>query len=194
MAERRLIRALLILVAGCLPAVSHAASLAEAVMAEMAALPSRSAYFVEEKRLGDLTTPLVSNGRLIFVAGSPARLEQDTLAPRPERLVIEGNTLTLTEGDGSPRTISLDESPGLRAIADTLRAALAGDLPTLRRIYAIEQQGTLQAWRMLMVPNDPILRRILARVTLDGAGSALRQVDIQMTNGDEQRLKIQSAR
>jgi hypothetical protein len=189
-----LVSAVLILLGGMLPAASRAASVAETVMAEMAALPSRSADFVEEKRLTSLTQPLVSSGRLIFVAGSPARLEQDTLAPRPERLIIEGNTVTLIEGDGPPRTVSLDEAPGLRALADTLRAALAGDLATLRRIYAMEQQGTTQAWRLLMVPNDPALRRVLARVTLDGAAATLRQVDVQLGNGDEQRLTIQSAR
>jgi hypothetical protein len=194
MARRHLVSAVLFLLSGMLSVASRAASVAETVMAEMAALPSRSADFVEEKRLTSLTKPQVSSGRLIFVAGLPARLEQDTLVPHPERLIIEGNTVTLIEGDGPSHTLSLDEAPGLRALADTLRAALAGDLATLRRIYSMEQQGTAQAWRLLMVPNDLALRRVLARVTLDGAAATLRQVDVQFANGDEQRITIQSAR
>jgi len=191
MADRKLL--LVVLLATVLPAVADAASLAEDIMARMAALPSRSTNFVEEKRLTSLIAPLISCGRLVFTpaAGpSAARLEQDTEAPKPERVVIDGDQLTIAQSDGAPRTLSLDDYPALRTLADTLRAALAGDLATLRRLYAIEEQGTMQAWRLMMVPRDAALRRVLARVTLDGSGAELRQIDIQ-SDGDEQRLTIQ---
>lgn len=174
-----------------------AGSLAETVMAQLAGLPSRRASFVEEKRLASLAAPLVSRGELVFTPASgvtPAHLEKDTATPRPERLAIDGEQLTITDADGAQRLVSLDEHPALRALADTLRAALAGDLATLRRIYAIEEQGTPQAWRLLLVPSDRSLRRMLARVTLDGSNAELRQLVIQQANGDEQRLLIQGAR
>jgi hypothetical protein len=78
----------------------------------------------------------------------------------------------------------------LQAVADTLRATLAGDLVVLRRLYAIEEQGTPQAWRLLLMPHEQSLRRVLARVTLDGSEAELRQIVIQQANGDEQRLTI----
>lgn len=164
------------------------ASLAEAVMAQMAALPSRSAGFVEEKHLSSLATPLISRGHLSFTR--PAHLEKDTEAPKPERLIIDGDQLTITEGGEAPRAVSLDEHPALQAVADTLRATLAGDLVVLRRLYAIEEQGTPQAWRLLLMPHEQSLRRVLARVTLDGSEAELRQIVIQQANGDEQRLTI----
>jgi len=170
-------------------AAAPAAPLAEAVMAQLAALPSRTTRFVEEKRLASLTAPLVSRGRLVFIR--PAHLEKDTEAPKPERLVIDGDQLTIAEAGEAPRTVALDEHPALRALADTLRAALMGDLATLRRIYAIEEQGTMQAWRLMLVPHAPALRGALARVTLDGGGAELRQIVIQQANGDAQRLTLQ---
>jgi outer membrane lipoprotein-sorting protein len=188
MADRRaplLVLLLLLLVSGA----AHAASLAETVMAQLAAQPSRAASFVEEKRLSSLTAPLVRSGRLLFTR--PARLEQDTEAPRPERLVIDGDQLTITEGGEAPRSVALDDHPALRALADTLRATLAGDLTTLRRLYAIEEQGTPATWRLLLTPSQPALRRVLARVTLDGGEAAIRQIVIQYNNGDAQRLTIQ---
>ena len=121
----------------------------------------------------------------------PAHLEKDTEAPKPERLVIDGDQLTIAEDGEAPRTVALDEHPALRALADTLRAALMGDLATLRRIYAIEEQGTEQAWRLMLVPIAPALRRSLARVTLDGSGAELRQIVIQQANGDAERLTLQ---
>jgi outer membrane lipoprotein-sorting protein len=185
-AERRPL--LLALAALPLLAAAPSASLAETIMAQLAALPSRSTGFVEEKRLASLTAPLISRGRLVFVR--PAHLEQDTEAPKPERLVIDGDELTITTDGEAPRRIALDAHPALRALADTLRAALAGDLATLRRLYAIEEQGTMQAWRLLLVPNAAPLRRALARVTLDGSGAGLRQIVIQQANGDSQRLLL----
>ena len=170
-------------------AAAAALPLAEAVMAQLAALPSRTTRFVEEKRLTSLTTPLVSRGRLVFIR--PSHLEKQTEAPKPERLVIDGDLLTIAEDGEAPRTVALDEHPALRALADTLRATLMGDLAALRRIYAIEEQGTLQAWRLMLVPLAPALRRNLARVTLDGNGAVLRQIVIQQANGDAERLTLQ---
>lgn len=170
-----------------LPRAGRAASLAEAVMAQLAAQPARATDFTEEKRLSSLAAPLVSHGRLSFVP--PARLEKDTVAPRPERLVIDGDQLTIASDNQAPRTVALDEHPALRTLADTLRAVLAGDLTTLRRLYTIEEQGSPAAWRLLLVPNQPSLRRALARVTLDGVTDGrIRQIVIQQANGDEQRL------
>jgi predicted LPLAT superfamily acyltransferase len=179
------------------PGAAQAASLAETVMAQMAALPSRTAGFVEEKRLASLTTPLVSRGHLVFTQPSrlePSHLEKDTETPKPERLVIDGDQLTIAGDGAAPRSVALDEYPALRALADTLRAALGGDLATLRRLYAIEEQGTPQAWRLLLMPRQPALRRALARVTLDGGEADLRQLVIQQANGDEQRMTIQTPR
>lgn len=187
MADRRSLLTAPLLVA--LLAAAPAVPLAEAVMAQQAGLPSRSIGFVEEKHLASLTAPLVSRGRLVFIR--PAHLEKDTAAPKPERLVIDGDRLTIAEDSAAPRTVALDEHPVLRAIADTLRAALLGDLATLRRLYAIEEQGSRQEWRLMLMPRAPALRRALARVTLDGDGADLRQIVIQQENGDTDRLTLQ---
>ncbi len=181
---------LILALAVLMPAMAHAGSLADAVMAQMAAQPARTVGFVEEKRLASLTTPLVSRGRLIFTP--PAHLEKDTEAPKPERLVIDGDQLTMTEAGEAPRTVALDDYPPVQALANTLRAALTGDLATLRELYAIEEQGTPQLWRLLLIPRHSALRQALARVTLDGSEADIHQLDIQQANGDEQRLTIEA--
>ena len=67
--------------------------LSSQVMALLAHLPSRQVPFVEQKDLRSLTVPLVSSGTLIFVR--PNYLEKETKKPKPERLVIDGNKLTI---------------------------------------------------------------------------------------------------
>jgi len=184
-----LVTALLLATSGAHPA--WAGSVVDGILARMTALPAREARFVEHKLLSSLTEPLVSRGRLVF--RPPGHLEKDTESPFRERLVIDGDTLTIAQAEAPPRTVPLDAQPALRALADTLRAALAGDLATLRRLYAVEEQGTAATWRLLLVPDRPGLRRVLARVTIDGGGIDLQQIDIQQTNGDEQRITMQAA-
>lgn len=164
-------------------------SLAAAIMQRLAGISSGSTPFVEEKHLKSLRAPVVSRGELIF--RRPAYLEKDTSAPRPERVVIDGNRLTISEASQTPRVVALDEHPALGALVATLRAALTGDLTALRRLYTIEQQGTIEAWRLMLVPIQPALRRRIARVTLDGSEGALRQIEIQEPNGDFDRLVLQ---
>ena len=167
-----------------------AASVLDHIMASIAALPARRASFTEEKRLSSLSQPLESRGVLVY--RPPDHLEKDTETPRRESLVIDGDTLTIAEGDAAPRRVPLDESPVLRALADTLLAVVAGDITTLRRLYDVQEQGDAGAWRLLLLPIQPGLRTAVARVTVDGSGTDIRQIDIQQRNGDEQRMTIQA--
>ena len=59
------------------------------------------ATFVEKKYLAMLDSPVTSSGELLFTA--PDRLERRTLKPRPESVVLEGNTMTMTRGQRQMR-------------------------------------------------------------------------------------------
>src|SRR5579864_9285460 len=59
-------------------------------------LVSRStAYFSERKELGMLSEPLDSSGTLAYVA--PNKLQKSTLQPKPERITVDGDTLTIEQ-------------------------------------------------------------------------------------------------
>jgi len=167
---------------------ARADNFVDGIMTRIAALPARTAQFTEEKHLSSLSAPLVSQGRLAY--RPPGHLEKDTDTPIRESLVIDGDTLTIAQADAAPRSIPLDESPVLRALADTLRAAVAGDMATLRSLYTVEIQGDATAWRLLLTPIGAGLRTALVRVTVDGSQTTLRQIDIQQVGGDEQRMTI----
>jgi Outer membrane lipoprotein carrier protein LolA-like len=160
------------------------------VLARIAHLPARQARFTEEKHLASLTAPLHSAGILIY--RPPAYLEKSTSTPRPERMVIDGDTLTLAEGDSPPRSVGLDENPALRGLADTLRAVVGGDLATLQRLYSVQEQGDVANWRLVLTPSDPALRDALFRVTVDGSDTNIRQIDMQQRNGDDDRIDVQA--
>lgn len=158
-------------------------------MARLAAVPERRARFQEEKRLAALDQPLRSTGRLLY--RRPGRLEKITEWPEPERLVVDGGQLVLTQGQEPPRVVDLAGQPELRALVDAVRGPLAGDLAALRRSFTVTASGTPAAWRLVLVPTDPAASRLLARVEVDGGGDAPREVAIRQADGDEDRLLIE---
>ena len=166
--------------------------LLQSIMARLAAQPDREASFTEEKHLSSLNAPLHIEGRLVF--RHPAHLEKITTSPKPERLVVDAGQLSIAQGDASPRTLSLDDHPDLRALTSTIVATLAGDLPALQRFYTVDATGSQAQWRMILHPVDASVRHFVQQVTIDGAGPAVRQLSISQSNGDTQTMLISAAK
>src|SRR5271166_1056257 len=158
------------------------------LMQMLARVPESSASFAEVKVIAMLTRPLHATGRLLY--RRPAHLEKVTLEPQPERLVVDGNRLTLTEANETPRIIDLDAEPAIRALVDAIRGTLSGDLAALRRSYAVTMEGGVSDWRLTLTPSDPGVARLVTRTTIAGAGTALRLVQTTQANGDEIRMTI----
>jgi hypothetical protein len=158
------------------------------LMQMLAHVPESSASFAEVKVLAMLTRPLHATGRLLY--RRPAYLEKITLEPQPERLVVDGNRLTLTAANETPRIIDLDAEPSIRALVDAIRGTLSGDLAALHRSYAVTMEGGVSDWRLTLTPSDPGVARLVTRTTIAGAGTALRFVQTTQTNGDEMRMTI----
>lgn len=156
-------------------------------MRALASAPARRATFTEEKSLAALSAPLYSRGTLSY--RRPDHLEKLTLAPRREALVIDGDRLTLTEGDAAPRRIDLAAQPALRPLVEALRAPLAGDLPALRRGFVVQSTGMPAAWRITLTPRAEAAK-LLDEVVLDGGGDAITRIALRQANGDRQVLAI----
>lgn len=154
-------------------------------MARLAQAPQRRAHFVETKSFAALDQSLRSTGTLAYAR--PSHLEKVTADP-PERLVVDGGRLVIDDGD-APRVVDLDGQPEVRALVDTIRGALSGDLATLRRVYRIDASGTLQDWRLVLHPIDPAVARLVREVRIDG-GADVRSIESVQTGGDTDRLAI----
>ena len=94
-------------------------------MQGLSKVPAAKGKFVERKYLAMLTAPLDSSGTLVYTA--PGRLEKNTLAPKPERLVLDQDKLT--------HRIS-----GPRPAPDSRAAELSGRVG-LRREHPFDARG-----------------------------------------------------
>ena len=143
--------------------------------------------FVEQHFLKLLKRPAESYGELTYDA--PDRLEKRTVEPKPETLTLAGDVLTVVRG-GRARTLDLKSYPALVPFIESIRATLAGDLPTLERLFTVEFAGTVARWRLTLTPRDPQVAKTVSQVRIDGANSTLTTVEILETDGDRSLMTL----
>ncbi len=171
------------------PELAKAAELdLAAVMAGLAAVPERRARFRETRRFAALDQPLESTGRLLY--RRPATVEKITDWPIPERLLVEGDRLVLTEGQEPPRVVDLSAQPELRTLVAAIRGPLSGDLAALRQAFTVAAGGSMAGWSLDLTPRDPRAARFLRAVRVEGAGAEIRVLELMQGNGDAQRMVI----
>jgi outer membrane lipoprotein-sorting protein len=153
---------------------------AKALMQSLAQVKVSRATFVEKKYLASLSQPVESSGELVYAA--PSRLEKHTVKPRPEVLIVDGDTLTV-ERNGTRRSISLSSFPEVAAFTDSIRATLAGDLDALARSYRVVLDGQQKQWRLSLLPSDPKIAALVSRVTIDGHDARIETIEVLQADG-----------
>lgn len=155
-------------------------------MARMASVPERHESFREERWLAALSFPLIVMGTLRY--RRPARLERLTETPQPESLVVDGDSVRLTVGNEPTQFLDLGRVPELRALVDSVRAPLAGDLAALRRSFAVRATGTPAAWQLDLRPLESRVARFMREVRLAGIGTDVRETLLVLGQGDTHRM------
>lgn len=158
------------------------------LMSRLAAVQESHARFQEEKRIAILTEPLKLSGTLHYVR--PDRIEKHITQPYAESMRIKGDQLEW-ETQGKTRVLSLRSQPQLWALAESLRATLAGDLAALQQHYKVRLDGTPGQWSMTLEPRYDSLSQFIEQIRLQGENNRLRQVEIIEANGNRSLMKIE---
>lgn len=184
---RRLLAAA-VLALGCVGEVA-ALDVAD-LMATLAHSTHGAATFTEKKYLAILDAPVESSGELRFVP--PARLEKLTLKPSRERLVLDGDVLTVERGRRT-HVLALKDYPEVAGMIESIRATLAGDRSALERVYRLSVSGSRARWSLALVPLDVRIARVVARIRIDGAEGEVRTVEIVQADGDRSVMTVEKA-
>jgi len=158
------------------------------LMATLAEHRSGEARFAEERFVSGLDQTLRYTGTMSFSA--PDRLERQTLTPRRESFVVDGNQLTLQRGE-RVRHLTLDSVPELAAMVTALRGTLSGDGSALRRTFNATVDGHAARWTLTLVPLDFQLLGVVRLVRIDGMRSDVRLVELQLADGDRSVTTIE---
>jgi outer membrane lipoprotein-sorting protein len=188
-----------VLSAGFAPSVPAAEAATDAswsveqLMQRFAQVKTANAAFVERKHLRILNAPLESSGTLVYKA--PGYLEKNTLTPKPERLVLEGDTLTFEDKvRNRRRTLRLQEYPVIWAFVESIRSTLAGDLQSLGRFYRVALEGSELDWRLTLDPREPDIQRMVQRIRIAGSRTSIRSIETLEAEGDRSVMTITEAR
>ena len=186
MAMRTILRAGVTLALLLATNVAAALTLDE-LMRELRTVAERHATFEETKQIALLNGPLVRRGTLDY--GAPGRLQMRVESPYFERLDIAGDELTIERRSGVSR-VTLSSQPALAAWVESLRATLAGDGAALQARFEVTLGGNLAEWRLDLVPREPTLRAIVARVAIAGRAAQVLRFDVEEARGDSTRVVI----
>lgn len=158
------------------------------LMALLARQRSGDARFTELRYVQGLDQPLEASGTLSFAA--PDRFTRHTLKPRPESMVVNGNTLTLTRS-GRSRSFSLDATPELVALVEAVRGTLTGNAQTLTRYFRTTLAGSAEKWTLDLVPADNRLAGQVRSVRIAGQQGALYSIEMLLVGGDRSVMSIE---
>lgn len=143
--------------------------------------------FVEEKFIALLDEPVKSSGELLYDA--PDRLEQRTLSPKRETLVLDNGVVTADRGRRH-YVLDLRQYPQIVPFIESIRATLAGDRVALERVFRLTFGGTFDSWTLTLVPLDDKLAHTLKQIDIDGTQAAIHKVQILEADGDRSVLSI----
>jgi|GEM_PF-564095 len=153
----------------------------EAVMAGMASTRGVVAEFREVKQLALLEAPIESRGILHFVP--PDRMVRRTLDPAPSVLVVDGDRVVFRDAAGAA-PVDLSGDPSARQFVDQVTVVFRGDVRALRERYEARFESEPPRWRLALAPRDPVVRRFVAELRLEGEGRALRAMTLVERDGD----------
>ena len=160
------------------------------LMSTLAHNKSGRASFTETKYLAIADKPIESTGELAFVA--PDHLEKVTVTPKPERLVVDGDKLTVDRNQRK-YTVSLAHYPELAAFIESIRATLAGNRYVLEQLYKVSIGGHGDDWTLTLTPLDSRMLKTVQTIKLDGTRDVLRTVVIEQADGDHSVMQLRNA-
>jgi outer membrane lipoprotein-sorting protein len=157
------------------------------LMQALGKVKAGEASFTEQRQVAMLEQTLQSSGKLSFEA--PDIFVRETLKPRPERIAINGNTLTMSQGTRT-RTMALDSAPEAAVIVEAIRGTLTGNKEVLERHFTTRVTGDTKLWFLELVPREARLRSQVASVRVAGQQGVVREVLVSLPDGDRSVMSI----
>ncbi|HVE51419.1 MAG TPA: LolA-related protein [Casimicrobiaceae bacterium] len=160
------------------------------LMTMLAGVSESQARFTETRESSLLKAPLVVSGQLAY--RRPDRLEKRIETPFAEVTVIDGTRITVSKGGAAERSYSVPTGAP-RALVESLRATLAGDLAALERYFVVHASGVADAWKLVLIPKTAELSNYVTRVEIAGNKVQLSRIEVVEASGDRSLTDLKPA-
>ena len=157
------------------------------LMAQLAQVHTSRAQYSEVRRIAVLQNPLQLSGTLFYAR--PSRIEKHQIQPIKEVMRVDGDRLSV-EREGKTRSLSLQSSPLVAALVESLRATLAGDGAEIERLYAVRVEGERQRWTLRLKPRDAEVGGVVENISIAGSGSHVNRIEIVEPGGDSSVMTL----
>jgi hypothetical protein len=182
----KLLRVLLVLAILQAAGFAHALTTTELQRFIKAAAKPDSRY--EEVRESPwLASPVTTRGTLHVM---PDALEKRVESPRPESWRLLRDRVEWKGPAGAVKQILFVQAPGLQALADVTRNAVAGDLQAMERDFHVVVTGDENVWTVQLRPRDAALQRQLESVELQGTRGQVRVLIVTERQGERTTTRI----
>lgn len=161
------------------------------LMSERAMIPTGYATFQETRRLKVMHTPLEISGELTYRA--PDYLRKTVVHPMFEEMEVVGRRLYLSDLDNNRRRLHLDQHPALAGMVAAILGTLSGNLSAVEQHFRHSFRGTQDSWRLDLTPHSIDLSQVIEKVSIEGEGSRVLQVETRYASGDVSLMRIHSA-
>lgn len=157
------------------------------LMNRLSKTSNTKAWFIEEKQLALLETPVISQGTLTYRA--PDYIRKEVHQPEQSLFEIQGEYLYIETAE-EQQSFSLDSHPLLRAFAESYRATLSGNRIVLERHFKTELSGTMRQWTLDLKPIEGKVQKHIEAIVLTGSEDRILMVKTISATGDTSLMKI----
>ena len=145
------------------------------------------ARFKEEKVLGLLSKPLISEGQLAYSA--PNTLVRLIEKPRAVRVVVEPHRL-VTITDAKTDELDLSSRPEVQSLVGSLLIFLRGDCERLKTTYEVFYKKEGHTWVLSLTPRSQRLQALVKQIRFEGQNTMLARIFIEEGSGDRSSTYI----
>lgn len=162
--------------------IAHADDTLAAVRAIITNHPQVCGDFVQRKSLRALSRPLLSRGKIRFVAGKGVIWE--LVSPIATRVVLTENAITTWNDNGERRRIAAAQFPLFKALTNIFLAVFTGDFSRLDDAFAIQPATDDGTWRLSLTPQDKTIAVAIESILITG-GAFVDRIAFNERSGDK---------
>ncbi len=143
--------------------------------------------FEQRKFLVGIPKPLVSRGEFTFARDRGVWWH--TRVPFDSEFILTRDGMTQRDAGGTPITLSSQQQPALRVVADVFLSLFALDLKLLAESFDTFGVPDAQGWQLGLVPHAGALGGVIQRVTIHGK-TRVDHVELVDSHGDRTELLL----
>jgi hypothetical protein len=123
----------------------------------------------------------------------PDALARTVDKPYSEHTRIQGDTVTVTRGNGKPRTFSLQRAPDLKTLLSSFSALLGGNRQQLEQGFTLALSGDDAHWSLGLTPRDRGVSQRVSRILVTGAAASPRCLTTTAPDGSVTVMLLEEA-